>query len=171
MMASPDEALKLQRPRVTADRGPRCQGRPGRTGDVTDEANDQAEPRPPKIIHVDMDAFYASVEQRDNPDLRGKLSPSVGPRARSRGRGELRSQKRRRPVGDAVGDCQAAVSGPDLHEAALRSLQGGLAADPRDSAEHTPIIEPLSLDEAYLDVTDACKAFRWRDVALASLLD
>jgi hypothetical protein len=39
---------------------------------VTDENDDLASPRQRKIIHVDMDAFYASVEQRDNTDLRSK---------------------------------------------------------------------------------------------------
>jgi hypothetical protein len=48
-------------------------------------------------------------------------------------------------VGIAFGDGQAAMPGPHFREAPLRSLQGGLAADPRDLAEHTPIIEPLSL--------------------------
>ena len=54
------------------------------------------------------------------------------PRARRRGGRKLRSPQVRRPVGDAVGDGQAAMPGPDLREAALRGLQGRLAADPRD---------------------------------------
>src|SRR5258708_23733714 len=110
-----------------------------------------------KIIHIDMDAFFASVEQRDNPQLRGK------------------------PI--AVGDSERGVVAAASYEArkfGVRSAMPSVSArrkcpeliftKPRLDvyrevslqiraifAEYTPIIEPLSLDEAYLDVTENLK--------------
>ena len=80
---------------------------------------------------------------------------------------KLRSPQVRRPVGDAVGNGQATMSGAHFHEAALRGL---LSQQIREVfAEHTPIVEPLSLDEAYLDVTENLQgiplAATWRSRA------
>ncbi|WP_083992348.1 DNA polymerase IV [Bradyrhizobium embrapense] len=122
-----------------------------------------------KIIHIDMDAFYASVEQRDNPDLRGKPVAVGG----SRERGVVAAasyEARKFGVRSAMPSVTAKRQCPDLIFVKPRfEIYKAISQQIRDIfAEHTPIIEPLSLDEAYLDVTDNLQRIQWaRDVALA----
>ncbi|WP_420888218.1 DNA polymerase IV [Bradyrhizobium brasilense] len=122
-----------------------------------------------KIIHIDMDAFYASVEQRDNPDLRGKPVAVGG----SRERGVVAAasyEARKFGVRSAMPSVTAKRQCPDLIFVKPRfEVYKAISQQIRDIfAEHTPIIEPLSLDEAYLDVTDNLQRIPWaRDVALA----
>ncbi|SFK58626.1 DNA polymerase IV [Methylocapsa palsarum] len=119
--------------------------------------NAPAEPqRQRKIIHIDMDAFFASVEQRDNPELRGRPVAVGG----SRERGVVAAasyEARAFGVRSAMPSVTARRKCPDLifvkprfeiYRDASRQLHDIFA-------RYTPLIEPLSLDEAYLDVTDA----------------
>ena len=113
------------------------------------------EGRQRKIIHVDMDAFYASVEQRDNPELRGKPVAVGG----SRERGVVAAasyEARKFGVRSAMPSVTAKRQCPDLIFVKPRfEVYKAVSQQVREIfAEYTPIIEPLSLDEAYLDVTE-----------------
>jgi len=109
-----------------------------------------------RIIHIDMDAFYASVEQRDRPELRG-LPVAVGGSPESRGVVAAASyEARRHGVRSAMPMSQAIRLCPDLKVVApnfakYRSVSQEVLAILRAV---TPLVEPLSLDEAYLDVTE-----------------
>ena len=108
-----------------------------------------------KIIHIDMDAFYASVEQRDNPDLRGR--PLAVGHAGERGVVAAASYEARRyGVRSAMSSLKAMRLCPDLI-----FVPGRMEVYKEVSYqiheifhEYTGIIEPLALDEAFLDVTE-----------------
>jgi len=109
---------------------------------------------PRRIIHIDMDAFFASVEQRDNPQLRG-LPIAVGG-SRARGVVAAASYEARRfgvrsamPATIARRKCPELVFVPPRFDA-YRAVSHQIRAI---FERYTPIIQPLSLDEAYLDVT------------------
>ena len=111
-----------------------------------------------KIIHIDMDAFYASVEQRDNPELRGKPVAVGG----SRERGVVAAasyEARKFGVQSAMPSITAKRKCPDLIFVKPRfDAYKAISLQIREIfAAYTPIIEPLSLDEAYLDVTENLK--------------
>jgi DNA polymerase-4 len=118
-------------------------------GHVSDEPTRQR-----KILHIDMDAFFASVEQRDNPEQRG--NPVAVGGSCERGVVAAASYEARTfGVRSAMPSVTANRRCPDLIFVKPRfEVYKAVSLQIREIfAEHTPIIEPLSLDEACLDVT------------------
>ncbi|RTL14561.1 MAG: DNA polymerase IV, partial [Sphingomonadaceae bacterium] len=116
---------------------------------------DGATPPQRKIIHIDMDAFYASVEQRDDPALRGKPVAVGG----SRARGVVAAasyEARAFGVRSAMPSVTAIRRCPDLvfvrpRFEVYKAVSNQIRAI---FADYTDAVEPLSLDEAYLDVSE-----------------
>jgi DNA polymerase-4 len=107
-----------------------------------------------KIIHVDMDAFYASVEQMDNPDLKGKPLAVGG--SEIRGVVSAASYEARKfGVRSAMSGVQAARICPNLIFVRPRFDRYKEISNQirKIFFDYTDLVEPLSLDEAYLDVT------------------
>ena len=111
------------------------------------------------ILHIDMDAFYAAIEQRDNPQLRGKPVVVGGSKT---GRGVVSAasyEARKFGVHSAMPGRQAAKLCPDA--IFVRGRIDHYAAVGRQVREifhrYTPLVQPLSLDEAFLDVTGSLR--------------
>lgn len=123
--------------------------------EISAELDQTTRPGSRKIVHVDMDAFYASVEQRDNPELRGK--PVVVAWKGKRSVVCAASYEARRfgvrsamPAVTAERLCPNAIFVPPDFTRYKAASQGAREIFQR----HTDLIEPQSLDEAYLDVTE-----------------
>jgi len=111
-----------------------------------------------KIIHIDMDAFFASIEQRDNPELRGK-PVAVG---HGSGRGVVAAasyEARKFGVRSAMPSVVASRKCPELIFVPHRfDVYREVSATVMNIfREYTPLVEPLSIDEAFLDVTTNLK--------------
>ena len=115
------------------------------------------------ILHVDLDAFFAAVEQRDNPELRGKpVVVGMGGGSNDRGVVSAASYEARKfgvhsamPIRTARRLCPSCVFVPvrgAAYQAASREVMAILR-------RFTPLVEPISIDEAFLDVTGSRRLF------------
>jgi DNA polymerase-4 len=110
-----------------------------------------------KIIHIDMDAFYASVEQRDNPAYRGKpIAVGGSPQGRGGVVATASYEARKFGVRSAMPSKKALELCPDVIFVRPRfEVYKAVSIQIRNIFErYTDLIEPLSLDEAFLDVTE-----------------
>lgn len=108
-----------------------------------------------KIIHIDMDAFYAAIEQRDNPELKGK--PIAVGRPQERGVVATASYEARKyGVRSAMSSKKAKELCPELIFVPGRmDVYKSVSAQIHEIFhDYTDVIEPLSIDEAFLDVTE-----------------
>jgi nucleotidyltransferase/DNA polymerase involved in DNA repair len=125
---------------------------------------------PRLILHVDMDAFYAAIEQRDRPELRGKpVVVGADPRG-GRGRGVVATasyEARRFGVGSAMPISQAWKACP--HAVYVRPDMEKYVAVSRQVMEilgrFSDAVEPVSIDEAFLDVTGSVRLLTGREAA------
>ena len=130
-----------------------------RAGDTIGHGNFVDQNATRKVIHVDMDAFYASVEQRDDPALKGRPVAVGGSRARgvvAAASYEARAfgVRSAMPSVTALRQCPELVFVKprfDVYKDVSRQIRSIFL-------EYTPLVEPLSLDEAYLDVTESLKS-------------
>ena len=133
--------------------------------------SEQNQPRQRKIIHCDCDCFYASIEMRDNPALRGKPIAVGGSPERRGVVATCNYEAREFGIHSAMASATARRLCPDLIIIRTDMEKYRLASSQIHEIfqRYTNLIEPLSLDEAFLDVSD-CDEFRGSATRIAEAI-
>ncbi len=133
--------------------------------------SEQNQPRQRKIIHCDCDCFYASIEMRDNPALRGKPIAVGGSPERRGVVATCNYEAREFGIHSAMASATARRLCPDLIIIRTDMEKYRLASSQIHEIfqRYTDLIEPLSLDEAFLDVSD-CDEFRGSATRIAEAI-